>query len=201
MNKSKATILDLPKEKPTGEHVNLLQLSSARIKDENDQEVTVGHLWKTNTAILIFLRHFACIACRAHAAQVWKTRTQYEKNGAKIHFIGNGAASMIKVFKEELGILDAPMYTDRELVSFRAAGFKRGFLASMGPRSMANQVKLLTEGHRPGTPQMGVGDLWQLGGILVIKPTGRVAYHYISVAQGDFPPEEEILKLPWDSTR
>jgi len=35
--------------------------------------------------------------------------------------------------------------------------------------------------------------VWQLGGILVVKPGGQVAYHYISQITGDYPPERDVV--------
>lgn len=178
-------------------NVQVVQLANCLIKDESGNDVQIGRLWAKSTALLIFLRHFACIACRAHAQQVWSQKEAYERGGAKISFIGNGDARLIKVFKEDLGIQDAPIYTDRSLKSFHAAGFNRGFIASMGPTSLKNIAQLKTQGHSFGKFEKGIGDLWQLGGILVIKPDGRVAYSYISQAQGDFPLEDEIKQAPW----
>jgi peroxiredoxin len=152
----------------------------------------LGELWSGTPAILVFLRHFACIACRAHAGSVWQNRQALEQNGAKIHFVGVGSSDYIKKFKEDLKIYDASVVTDPSLLSFRVAGFKRGFLATHGPRSIFNTLKLVAEGHGLKAPQEGSGDLWQLGGTLVVAPDGRVTYQFISEALGDFPPEKDF---------
>ncbi len=176
--------------------VDLLALSKCKLIDEDGQFVEMYDLWKNQIAIFIFLRHFGCIFCRKHAVEIWSKREQYEKGGAKIYFVGNGARFMIKSFKEDLGIQDAPVYTDPSLVSFRASGFKRGFLAALGPRAVANAIKAVAEGHaQGGMYQKDQGDLWQLGGILVVKPEGKVGYHFISSAAGDYSPENDIDQI------
>ena len=153
-------------------------------------------LWKNQSAIFIFLRHFGCIFCRKHAKEVWAEREKYEKNGAKIFFIGNGAPFLIKAFKEDLGIQDATVYTDPTLESFKACGFKKGFLAAIGPKAIVNAVQALAEGHvQGGMYQKDQGDLWQLGGILVVKPEGKVGYHFISIAAGDYSPQKDLEAL------
>jgi peroxiredoxin len=172
--------------------VDISSLGSCLVQNELGESVRLGEAWKTHPAILIFLRHFACIACRAHAGNVWKDRAKLEQNGAKIYFVGVGSATYIRKFKEDLGISEATMFSDPSLLSFRLAGFKRGFLASHSPRSVANQVKLAREGHSFGKLEKGTGDLWQLGGTLVVAPDDRVTYQYISQAQGDFPPESDF---------
>ncbi len=170
-------------------------LGNCKALDEKGDAVELKTLWSAGSAILVFLRHFACVACRAHATQVWSDREKYEKGGARIHFIGNGTPSYILRFKEDLGIMDASILTDPSLESFRAAGFRKGFLASHGPRSMVNGAKLLAQGHQQKLPGGGAGSVWQLGGIIVVKPDGKVAYQYVSEALGDFPPEKDIESL------
>jgi peroxiredoxin len=171
--------------------VDIITLSKCKVFDENGSETELYNLWQKQPAVFIFLRHFACIACRAHATEVWKRKAEFESRGAKIHFIGNGSPDFIKKFKEDLGIQEASVFTDPSLVSFKAAGFKRGFLAAMGPRSIVNGAKLILERKEgSGTPGKA-GDLWQLGGTLAIKRDGKIAYHYISEAFGDFHPEND----------
>jgi hypothetical protein len=173
--------------------VRILEFSKCEIWDESGNAVKVVDLWQKQTVIFIFLRHFGCVSCRAHAVQIWNNRASYEKGGAKIIFIGNGIPQFIKTFKEDLNILDAPIYTDPSLVSFRAVGFKRGFLAALGPKSLRNGRKLMNEGHRQGQSfNRDTGDLWQLGGVVAIKPTGQIAYYYLSIATGDFPPDSDL---------
>jgi hypothetical protein len=175
--------------------VDSARLGRCLVKDENGDELRLSTLWKEKAAIIVFLRHFACIACRAHAAQVWSEREKYELGGAKLAFVGNGSADYILRFKTDLGIKDATIYTDPVLRSFTAAGFKRGFFVSHGPKSVKNGIKLMSEGHSQKLPGAGAGDLWQLGGLLVVLPDGRVTYQFISEALGDFPPEKDTAHI------
>lgn len=175
-------------------NVSILTLANSIVLSETGEQVKFANLWKNQTTLFIFLRHFACIACRAHAVQIWQDREKYEKNGTKIVFIGNGNYQYIQYFKEDLKIVGATIYTDPTLESFQAIGFKRGFLAALGPRSLANGLKLFTQGHKQIITTKNTGDHWQLGGVIVVKSNGVVAYHYISQALGDFPPENDVNK-------
>lgn len=174
--------------------VSILTLANSLVLNESGEQVKFANLWKNQTTLFIFLRHFGCVSCRSHAVQIWQDREKYEKNGTKIIFIGNGTFQYIHYFKEDLNIPDATIYTDPTLNSFYAVGFKRGFLAALGPRSIANGIKMFTKGHRQGAYSKDSGDLWQLGGVIVIKSNGVVAYQYISQALGDFPPENDVTK-------
>ena len=41
--------------------------------------------------------------------------------------------------------------------------------------------------------EKGAGDFWQLGGVLVVKPDGKIAYHFISDELGDHAPETDVM--------
>ena len=183
------------KKKTSEVTVDIMALKDSVVMTEFGSPVRMHQLWNKRTAIFVFLRHFGCTACRAHAMQVWEQRELYQKGGALIHFIGNGQPEMIKIFKEELKIKDALMFTDPTLEVFRAAGFRNGFLVSHGPRSIMNMTKLLKAGIRQSMPSKAAGSIWQLGGVLVVHPDGFVPYQYISEASGDFPPDTDIESI------
>lgn len=174
---------------------DLVKLALCKVRSEKGLEVTFGSLWSGKPTLFVFLRHFACMACRVHAMQMVDKKAEFDAKGVQIIFIGNGQAHFISKFKENLNIPEAVIYTDPGLESFRAAGFKRGFLVSHGPQSIANIAKLAVRGHTPGIPAPGAGDMWQLGGVLFIRPPGTLGYQFISEAQGDFPPENDLQAL------
>lgn len=167
--------------------VDIELLSKAEILDENSKKVKMGDLWRSDKALFVFLRHFACIACRAHAVKIWADREKYLEQGTKIIFVSNGAPNFIRGFKEDLKLEKAPVYTDPSLETFRICEFKRGAMAALGPKSILNAAKLLAEGHRQGSMAGDVGDYWQLGGVIEIHPGNKLAFHYVSQCTGDYP--------------
>ncbi|MDO9183373.1 MAG: AhpC/TSA family protein [Bacteriovorax sp.] len=174
------------KKETTQSHVDILALNRLSVFNERKEEILVSSLWKTNSVIIVFLRHFGCIACRAHVDQVWKNKMELEKSGSKIIFIGNGSPEMIKPFKEDMNVSDAPIFTNPNHEIFDACGFNRGVKYLMTPQSAMKMVKLYWEGYSQGTQQKGNGEHTQMGGILAIKPPGKVTYHYVSEYLGDF---------------
>lgn len=170
----------------------IVEFAKARVFDSAGNEIAIHKLWQNQAVLFIFLRHFACIECRTFARQIWADRERYEKSGSKIVFIGNGDPQFIQAFKEDLEIQNAPIYTDPSLNVFKAAGFRRNFLAALGPASIKAGLKMFKEGNRQGLYSKGQGDLWQLGGVLVIASDGRVKYKFVSQKLGDFPPEKDL---------
>ncbi len=179
-------------ESPTLTELNMSALGDCAVFTTDSAQLQLRQLWSSQTAIFVFLRHFACIACRAHAKQVWNEREKYEKTGGKLIFIGNGQPHFIEKFSEDLALKGALIVTDPTQSAFKAAGFREGFFYVVNPASVVNAVQLVAQGHRQTSYSPDAGKHWQLGGILVVSRNGKPLYHYISESLGDFPEERGL---------
>jgi NAD(P)-dependent dehydrogenase (short-subunit alcohol dehydrogenase family) len=110
--------------------------------------------------------------------------------GAELVVVGNGATNFAAAFREDQE-LDSPLLVDPELRAYRAAGLRRGRVEALSPRLPLNALRALLGGSRQGRVE---GDIWQLGGVFVIRPGGELAYRYVSQVAGDHAPVDEILK-------
>jgi len=110
--------------------------------------------------------------------------------GGELVVVGNGATNFAAAFREDYR-LDSPLLVDPELRAYRAAGLRRGRVEALSPRLPLNALRALRGGSRQGSVQ---GDLWQLGGVFVIRPGGELAYRYVSREAGDHAPVEGILE-------
>jgi hypothetical protein len=120
---------------------------------------------------------------------VHRERAHIRERGAELVFVGNGSRPHARAFREDLGIA-APVYVDPERRAYAALGMKRGLGPLAALATARNSVRALRAGFR----QTGVrGDAWQLGGVLVVRPGGKVAYRYLSAAAGDHPPVDDFL--------
>ena len=109
--------------------------------------------------------------------------------GAELVVVGNGAAHFAAAFREEMG-LDGLLLVDPDLRAYRAAGLRRGRAEVLSPRLPLNAIRALGRGFR----QQGVqGDPWQLGGVLVIRPDGALAYRHVSREAGDHAPVGDVV--------
>ena len=173
--------------------VDLKKLGECELLNADETRFKAKELWSSGTAILVFLRHFACEACRLHALEVWSNRAQFQSKGVKICFIGNGAPSFINKFCKENGLDGASVVTDPSLASFRAAGFRKGFW--IDPGEMYSRGKFLWGAIRLQMQKSQAGDVWQLGGIIGIDKNGKATYQFTSQALGDFPPTGDIPEI------
>lgn len=172
--------------------VELEEFKKCFVLRENGESVALNSLWVEHPAIFVFLRHFGCDACRRHAVDVWGNRQKYEEKGAHIHFIGNGSPAVLAEFKSKHKLEGASFFTDPTLRSFQAAGFRRGFW--IDPGDMHTRAEFLYKALRFAAKQenAGSGNVWQLGGVLVIRPGDQVSYQFTSLTMGHFPPASDI---------
>lgn len=172
---------------------NVRKLAACEILDEAGKPVAIQSLWSDQPAILIFLRHFACDLCQRHALDVWENRSKYEEKGAKIHFISNGNAHFISEFKKLLGLEAASVFTDPTMKAFEAAGFRKGFW--IDPGEYMRRVPFMIAAVRHEMRRTGQGSVWQLGGVLAVKPGDKITYQYTSQMLGDFPPSHDVPRM------
>jgi hypothetical protein len=109
--------------------------------------------------------------------------------GAELVIVGNGAPSFAAAFREDFR-LDGPLLVDPELRAYRAAGLRRGRIEMLSPRVPLNALRAFRRGARQGSVQ---GDPWQLGGVFVIRPGGKLAFRHVSREAGDHPPIDTLL--------
>ena len=170
--------------------VDFLALSRLKVLDENNNEIVMSYFWKSKPIVMIFVRHFGCIACRAHVDQIWNKRTELKKK-YNIIFIGNGKPEVIKMFKEDVNAEDALIFTDPTLQVFDACGLKRSPLNLIDPRAVRKIVGLSMAGYKQGPLDGRSGAHTQMGGVVAFKTSGSVAYHFISDYLGDFDKPED----------
>ena len=121
--------------------------------------------------------------------------SEMRRKGANVAIVGNGLPAMAKGFADRLKLAgEARVLTDPPRLSYRLAGLRRGFWATLGPLALVNLFRALRK--RLGTGKIE-GDAWQQGGSLVVGRGGEVLFRYASRHQGDHVrPEKLIAALP-----
>jgi peroxiredoxin len=168
------------------------------LNDERGQAVRLGDLWRDQPAVLIFLRHYACVFCRAHAVQLHRSRKKFDKAGARLVAIGQGTPEQAAGFKEDQGV-EIPLLVDPDRASYQAAGAKVATMYELlGPRVIARALAwTITSRWRLGSIAVHQGrpvdHPAQLGGVLVVARDGSVRYAHMSEDASDNPPVSEVL--------
>jgi len=86
-----------------------------------------------------------------------------------------------------------PMLVDTERSLYNAYSMHRGGLwAIWGPKSWWGFLKLILKGRRLRPP---AGDVYQLGGDVLLDPSGSLRLHHVTRVPVDRPDVESILDL------
>jgi hypothetical protein len=124
--------------------------------------------------------------------QLHRDRDKFEQAGVRVVMIGQATPKHAAAFRRKTKI-DLPVLADEERASYKAAGAKKATASELiGPKVVAKGIKTaFTEGALQGRT---IGDNAQLGGSMVVKPDGSVAWSHMSEDAGDNASTEEILE-------
>lgn len=168
------------------------ELADAPVLDAGGEVSRLGDCWAEGPAALVFLRHFACIACSEHVTVLAPRLHELTQLGLRVVYVGNGEPRYIEAFVERNGIDPevVEVITDPTLAAHRALELQRSFGSTYGPRALWNVGRALVSGFRPTTVE---GDEQQQGGVLVVDREGRVAYLHRDRALGDHANTTEVI--------
>ena len=123
--------------------------------------------------------------------QLHRERETVEEAGAKLVLIGQATPRHAAHFRRRQEI-DLPVLADEKRASYRAAGAKVATLNELlGPKVAA---KGLVSSIRFRQPQgRTIGHPAQLGGAMIIRPDGSVAWSHMSEDASDNASPAEIL--------
>jgi hypothetical protein len=127
--------------------------------------------------------------CKEQVAQLRRITDEVHARGAQLVVVGNGDARAARAFARETE-LATPLYTDPSGAAYRALGLRRDAAAALNPAVVGHLWRALRGGFRQTSTQ---GDPWQMGGVLVVAPGGRLAYRHVSRAAGDHPPLADVI--------
>ncbi len=114
---------------------------------------------------------------------------RFAAKGAKIAAIGNGSVEQAREFAEEKK-LSFPLYTDPGLHAYTAAGFLKDPLALVKPSVWKNAMRAMRAGYKQTATK---GDVFQLGGVVVVAPGGKLLFRQVSTSAGDHAEPADIL--------
>jgi peroxiredoxin len=166
------------------------ELRDAIVVGVDGQPVRVSTLWARRPAVLVLLRHFGCIFCKEQAAQFSAIGDEIEALGATLAFIGSGSPQYAQWFQEDYAPR-WPVFSDSNLVTYRALHARRGWYTSINPLTWLLSVRAFLRGFRQtGT----MGDRSQQGAVCIVMPDGRMPYRHVSRVAGDHPKPAAVLR-------
>ena len=156
--------------------------------------VQLSSLWKKQTLVLAFTRHFGCPQCKEMVDALATSAEEFSNKNLALAFVTQGTPEAAKAFCEER----APGHlclSDPDRKAYRAYGLERAtvrqtFLSWNVWRSNKRLKK--ERGWNTDLPPAGQ-DAMQMAGTFVIAEDGRIRlpYYYDDIA--DHPPVDLLL--------
>lgn len=161
------------------------ELAAAEVLDLEGRARPLASLWAERPVLILWVRHFGCTFCRAQVAGLRPHVKTLHDAGVGFAIIGSGGPHFARAFVEDFQ-LDFPVYADEALRTYAAAGMTRKILH---PMSLIKGVASFFKQPQKRT----MGDPFQNGGAMVVKPDGTVTWSYLSKYAGDHPPDQTLL--------
>jgi peroxiredoxin len=155
----------------------------------------LGTFWTDQPCLLLFLRHFACPGCWEQATLLAKHLGELRRAGVRVVLVGLAEPSRILPFRDRVKLEDehVEVVVDASLSCHRAAGLLRSRWSTLGPRAVAEGLRLYATGfYVPREPEDG--DFLQQGGAVLVDPTGRVVLHHVAHHLADHVDLPEVIR-------
>jgi prostamide/prostaglandin F2alpha synthase len=170
------------------------QLAEARLTEATSAAPTrLGDFWTERPVVLVHLRHFGCLFCRAHLARLRDRHPEIDGQGANVVAVGTGDLDYGRQLQAQLR-LTFPLLLDERLQTYAAVGAGRGHLTDWILRGVmrAGEKAALETGARHGPPGKHVS---ALGATHIIRPDGSVPFAWCNGDFSEDAPLERVLEL------
>jgi peroxiredoxin len=173
------------------------------LRTVEDTPFLLSSLWEGKVLLVAFIRHFGCPQCKELLYQLEQLNPELTEKGLSLVVVTQGKPEETKAFCGER-IPGVTCLSDPERKAYRAYGLGRGKLRQtvLSWRVMRSNSRLSkSKGWKPELPPEGQ-DSFQMSGLFIIGPDGRIRlpYYYEDIA--DHPPIELLLEgvmgMGWD---
>lgn len=128
--------------------------------------------------------------CRQQVAELAGAAQRFENINARLAVIGSGDPRHFKEFRKITGYI-GPLFSDPSLKAFSFLNFTGGVAGFLSVKSIFKAASALKNGYRQGSVQ---GSAMQLGGAVIIDPTGSIRYYFASRKAGDHPNIDDLIR-------
>jgi peroxiredoxin len=171
--------------------MDLQALGALTLTDATGSPQQLGTYWADRPVVLVFLRHFGCLLCREHAAQLGEHYDEITQRGGEVVAVGTGNERYAAAFVEEEHI-PFPVVVDDDAAAAGAASVRKlPFLKLVlnweGLRGMRRARRAGHRVHKAGRR------VTQLGATFVVGPGDEVRYEHIDENSADHAPLDDVL--------
>jgi peroxiredoxin len=170
--------------------VDVARLSALELRDANGETRRVGSYWEEQPVVLVFLRHFGCLHCREHAAELGRQYDDIRAAGAEVVAIGTGDVRYASAFVRDDAI-PYPVLVDDDAEAARAASVNvASWYRLLHPSTWKATRDASKRGYKVSKPGKRVK---QLGATFVIEPGDVVRYEHLDGDSVDHAAIDDVL--------
>ena len=173
----------------------------ALLLDPDGRDVHLSSMWRTQPAVVVFLRYFGCPFCQAQVVAIRRDEALFRGAGADVVLIGHGNHEDAQAFLQAKRV-PFPLLLDPDRAAYRAYGLTQGkVMQVLSPRTA---LPWLRAELSPETRQHGLkgGSFMQMPGTFVVDTGGVVRFRggLIQFAHrnkhvADSPANDDILRV------
>jgi hypothetical protein len=182
---------DDPTRSPSAEDAGGPRLGELALLTAGGAQVSLGDATRGRPAVLILMRHLACLPCREHLVEVSRRRDEFGR--ARLLCITFVEPALLAAYERELGVDGIEFFADPDRSVYDALGFGRASFARvwLHPKVWARYAALIARGRRLHPPAQ---DVYQLGGDAILDDAGRLRWVYASSGPEDRPAVDALLR-------
>ena len=159
------------------------RLTMVVLPDAGGREIRLGSLWASRPAVLVFLRHYGCIFCREHVAQLREHEEAFRAKGAALAAIGLGDRLYAREFSKQTSI-QFPLLIDEKREAYEKAELRSANLLHLLKSDYAKSWKRAKAAGHQQQKLLGRNP-FQLGGSFVFGPGDIDRFAHYSETIGD----------------
>jgi hypothetical protein len=190
-----------------GDYVSIDKIRDKKLynptnKEEIEFETLYSKLNSNQLLYVVFFRRWGWVFCKAGALELSKTFAKVNKEYPnRLRFVGVGVEELgYDEFLKE-GYFQSDLYVNRGKTIYKAMNFaKPGCLSCWGfcKKDVFKRLKNINENFAEKKLKTDVAvksDQFQMGGSIMITPTGNVIFQHQDAYYGDHAKEDVILEI------
>ncbi|HTD49102.1 MAG TPA: peroxiredoxin-like family protein [Acidimicrobiia bacterium] len=170
--------------------MDLSALSAVSLPDPSGDPHRLGDLWRDQPVVVVFLRHFGCLHCREHAAELRDRYEDLQRQGVELVAIGTGDQRYAGAFVRDEHIPYLVLVDDDGTAADAASVGVASWYRLLHPSTWAATVATWKRGHRIHQPGKRVT---QLGATFVVGPGDQLRYSHVDADSTDHASVPDVL--------
>jgi len=170
--------------------MDLPALSALSLPDPHGNPHRLGDLWRDQPVVVVFLRHFGCLHCREHAAELRDRYDDLKRQGIELVAIGTGDARYAGAFVRDEHIPYLVLVDDDGAAADAASVGVASWYRLLHPSTWPATIATWKRGYRIHQPGQRVT---QLGATFVVGPGEQVRYRHVDADSTDHASVPDVL--------